>query len=154
MTDRTTISEGLMKRIVESKSWVSKNQGAEIEGMEVRGHPSKIKVIRFLDDDRVEANGVRFRLFFGKETKQFFTDLDIRLNPNWVMAEGKDDTAPYVVVYALNKNGAGDSIRDFSFSELVEIAEELETGEWYLRFIKRSIRAGHDGKMIDGNLLG
>jgi hypothetical protein len=148
VTDRSAITEGLIKRIVGSKIWATKNQGAEIEGMELRGHPAKLKVIQFLDDDRVEANGIRFRLFFGKEKMQFFADLDVRINPNWVMAEGKDDTAPYIVLYVLDKKGAGDSLKWFYVIEQDQLCEDLEMGEWYLSFIKRSIRPGADGKIM------
>ena len=148
MTDRSAITKGLMSRIADSKSWATKNQGVDIEGMEVRGHPAKLQVMQFLDDDRVEANGVRFRLFFGKETMQFFTDLDVRINPNWVMTEGKDDTAPYLVLYALDKKGVGDSLNWFYFLEQDQLREDLETGEWFLSFIQRSIRPGADKKIM------
>ena len=148
MTKRTAIEEGLRNRIERTRNWVKLHQSKELTGVTFRKMPARLKVIKFLNDERAEAQGVRFRLFFGKETMQFFTDLDVRINPNWVMAEGKDDTAPYIVVYALDKKGAGDSLRHFYFTEPARLEEKLETGEWYLSFINRSIRPGADGKIM------
>ena len=87
-------------------------------------------------------------IFIDTKTKQFFTDIDVRINPNWVMAEGKDDTAPYVVIYAHGKNGAGDLMKCISFTDQKELKEGLESGEWYLSIISRAIRPGADGKIM------
>lgn len=148
MINRKAIEDGLRRRIEDSKGWVESHQGMEIPGMKFRNKPARLQVIEFLNDDRVEANGVRFRLFIDAKTKQFFTDIDVRINPNWVMVEGKDDTAPYVVLYAIAKNGIGDSLKWFYFSDQDQLREELEIGEWYLSFINRAIRPGADGKIM------
>ena len=148
MTNRKAIEDGLRKRIEDTRIWVETYQGMEIPGMTFRNRPARLMVMQYLNDDRVEANGVRFRLFIDTKTKQFFTDIDVRINPNWVMAEGKDDTAPYVVLYVLSENGAGDSLKWFYFSELDQLKENLETSEWYLSFINRAIRPGADGKIM------
>jgi hypothetical protein len=148
MTNRPAIEKGLRKRIEDTKTWVKGHLGDEILDMKFRGKPARLKVIQFLNDDRVEANGVRFRLFFGQDTNQYFTDLDMRFNPNWVMAEGKDDTAPYLVVYVLDENGAGDPLKCFYFTDQDQLNEGLEMGEWYLSFINRAIRPGADGKIM------
>jgi hypothetical protein len=148
MTNRPAIEIGLRKRIEDTKTWVKGLLGDEILDTKFRGKPARLKVIQFLNDDRVEANGVRFRLFFGKDTNQYFTDLDIRFNPNWVMAEGKDDTAPYLAVYVLDEHGAGDSLKWFYFIDQDQLNESLDTGDWYLGFINRSIRPGADGKIM------
>ena len=148
MTNRKAIEEGLRKRIEDTRSWVQVHQGEEVPGFTFRNRPARLEVIKFLSDDRAEANGVRFRLFIDAKTKQFFTDIDVRINPNWVMAEGKDDTAPYVVLYAHGENGAGDLMKCISFTDQKELKEGLETGEWYLGIISRAIRPGADGKIM------
>ena len=148
MTNRTTIEQGLHKRIEDTRNWVKEHQGEDILGLTFRKHPARLEVVQFLDDDRIEAHGVRFRLIFGSPAKTFFTDLDVRINPNWLISEGKDDTAPYIVVYALSENGAGDSLNWFYFVELDQLAENIETGDWYLSFIKKAIRPGSDGKIM------
>jgi len=110
MTNRAAIEDGLRKRIEESKGWVDDNLGVDLPGVQVRKFPTRLRVLQYLDDKRVEANGMRFRLFFGDDTRQFFTDLDVRINPNWFINEGKDDSPPYIVVYALDEKGAGDAL--------------------------------------------
>ena len=128
MINRKVIADGLKRRIEVSKRWVKDHQGTEIPGMKFRNRPARLEVIEFLNDDRVEANRVRFRLFIDTNTKQFFTDIDVRINPNWVMAEGKDDTAPYVVLYALDENGAGDPLKGFSLLTRSNCVRNLKQG--------------------------
>ena len=66
MTKRTAIEEGLRNRIERTRNWVKIHQGKELTGVTFRKIPARLKVIKFLNDERVEAQGVRFRLFFGK----------------------------------------------------------------------------------------
>ena len=148
MTNRATIEEILRKRVEETKNWVNDHQGGELYGVKFRDKPARLEIIKFLNDDRVEANGVRFRLFYGNDARQYFTDLDVRFNPNWVMAEGKDDTAPYIAVYALDKNGAGDLLKVFYILDPSQVNGDIELGDWYVSFINRSMRRGEDVKIM------
>ena len=113
MTNRTATEEALRNRIEGTKNWVNDHLGDEIPGAQFKGKSARLKIAQFLNDERVEANGVRFRLFFGKDSNQYFVDLEIRFNPKWLMVEGKDDKAPYLAVYVLDENGAGDLLKVF-----------------------------------------
>jgi hypothetical protein len=148
MTNRAAIEEALLRRIEESKIWAKENIGVDIPTLDVRGYPARLKILQYLDDKRVEANGVRFRLFFGSDTRKFYTDLDVRLNPSWLCTEGKDDIPPYVVVYALDKNGAGDSLHWFYLSDIKQTNENLEIADWYEKFINRCTGQGDDKKLM------
>lgn len=148
MTHRIEIEEALQTRIEESRRWVDQYAGSEFQTHEIRGHPARIRILKFLDDDRVEANGVRFRLLFGSETKQFFTDLEVRINPNWYRAEGKDDVPPYVVVYALDEKKKGDELHCFNISSRGQLNESSGIEGWYEKYIRRCTQQGDDKKIM------
>jgi len=149
MINRAAIEEALRSRIEETKTWVSDPKENELSGAKFRGKPARLRVIKFLQDDRVEANGVRFRLSFGKGLNQYFTDLEIRFNPKWLMVEGSDDVAPYIAVYALEQNGAGDLLKVFSILDPAQIGNGIDLGDWYVGFINRSIKRGEDKKIME-----
>jgi hypothetical protein len=146
--NRAAIEESLRKRVEESRNWANDHLGHGISGVRFKGRPARLEVIQFLNDDRVEANGVRFRLFFGKDTKQYFTDLDIRFNTSWVMTEGKDDTAPYLAVYVLDENGAGDLLKFFNILDPSQVEGGIALSEWLVSYINRSIKRGEDRKVM------
>ena len=148
MTNRTTTEEALKKRIEDTKNWVNDHLGDEIPGAQFRGKPARLKITQFLNDDRVEANGVRFRLFFGKDSNQYFADLDIRFNPKWFMVEGKDDKAPYLAVYVLDENGAGDLLKIFEVLDPSQVNTGIDLNDWYVGYINKSIKRGEDGKVM------
>lgn len=148
MTNRTAIEEALRKRIEDTKNWVNSHLGDEISGAKFRGNPARLKIIKFLNDERVEAKGVRFRLFFGKDSNQYFVDLDIRFNPKWLMVEGKDDKAPYLVVYVLDENGAGDLLNVFEVLNPSQVNTGIDLNGWFVSYINRSIKQGEDAKVM------
>jgi hypothetical protein len=148
MTNRAAVEESLRRRVEDTKNWVSVHLGDEISGVQFKDKPARLKVIQYLNDDRVEANGVRFRLFFGKDTKQFFADLDIRFNTSWVMTEGKDDTAPYLAVYVLDENGAGDLLKFFNILDPSQVEVGIALSDWLVSYINRSIKRGEDRKVM------
>ena len=147
MTNRTATEEALKKRIEDTKNWVNDHLGDEVSGALFKDKPARLKVTQFLNDARVEANGVRFRLFFGKDSNQFFVDLDIRFNPKWFMVEGKDDKAPYLAVYVLDENGAGDLLKVFEVLDLSQVNTGIGLSDWFVGYINRSIKRGEDRKV-------
>ena len=148
MTNRTTTEEALKKRIEDTKNWVNNHLGDEIPGALFKDKPARLKVTQFLNDDRVEANGVRLRLFFGKDSNQYFVDLDIRFNPKWFMVEGKGDKAPYLAVYVLDENGAGDLLKVFEVLDTSQVNTGIDLTDWFLSYINKSIKRGEDGKVM------
>ena len=148
MTNRTATEEALKKRIEDTKNWVNDHLGDEISGAQFRDKPARLKIIQFLNDDRVEANGVRFRLFFGKDSNQYFVDLDIRFNPKWFMAEGRGDKAPYLAVYVLDENGAGDLLKVFEVLDPSQVNTSIDLNGWFVSFINKSIKRGEDRKVM------
>ena len=148
MTNRTATEEALKKRIEDTKNWVNDHLDDEIPGAQFRGKPARLEITQFLNDDRVEANGVRFRLFFGKDSNQYFVDLDIRFNSKWFMVEGKGDKAPYLAVYVLDENGAGDLLKVFEVLDPSQVNTSIDLNGWFVSFINKSIKRGEDRKVM------
>ena len=125
-------------RIKDIQEWAERgfpNFDGKIKGMNIKGFPCQVEPGQFLNDpDRVEKYGVRFRLFWLEKDGSYFSDLDIRIQPERSMKKDVPKEiyqGPMIVIYV----NEGDCLR---WKELVSenIDEKKSVQEFFARWLK------------------
>jgi len=140
--DTAEVSKDLKARIEAGKAWIESADNLILDGPELRGRSTTIRLAEFLDTpNRVERCGLGFHVSVDVPSGMRKFQLNVRIKPE--LTEGpKADSNPYVVTYVVNQDtGADDAIQHEQFPDPkdYEPISKLSIQDWYMRWIARAL---------------